>query len=220
MCRSSSTPIIQLSKQPLVQFITFLLLVVPGLQLFAAKPSEPSDVGFELQDFLGRRWQNESIRFPLSPDQLKSARARRALIGPDDKPVPYQIVFADTPTTPAIEFLVDLEPYESRTYRFTQSVATAAIDLQLEETSDVIRLGNSQVGIAVRKKTCPGRGPHREHSLGLREMDREFAAQNRANHQLVLRSNRCPGTSLWRSGMSDELRCTSAVGAALPNPGT
>src|ERR671924_176068 len=69
--------------------IGFLLSLLIAFPLHASEESR-RDTGFKLQDFLGRDWQNEAVRFPLSSDQLKNARARRALVGPDEKPVPYQ----------------------------------------------------------------------------------------------------------------------------------
>jgi hypothetical protein len=149
----------QFSQHPLVECIAVVLLVLFGLPLCAAKSSDPIDQGFALHDFLGRRWQNERVRFPLSADQLTRAQAGHGLIGPDHTPVPYQIVVTDPPGPPAIEFLAALEPYESRTYRLTSSIAPAQTDLHIEETSDVIRLGNSRIGIALRKILTPGEGP-------------------------------------------------------------
>ena len=106
--------------------VSFVLLCALQLTVFAAQPAGPAVAGFELQDFLGRQWQNESVRFPLSSGQLKSAQARRALVGRDDRPVPYQIVSNATSATSMIEFVADLELYETRTYRFTQAVKPAA----------------------------------------------------------------------------------------------
>lgn len=48
--------------------------------------------GFKLQDFLGRRWANEAVRFNLRPEQLGSAKAGHALGGPDNREVTYQFV--------------------------------------------------------------------------------------------------------------------------------
>src|SRR5437667_10566991 len=139
--------------------VSFVLLCALQLTVFAAQPAGPAVAGFELQDFLGRQWQNESVRFPLSSGQLKSAQARRALVGRDDRPVPYQIVSNATSATSMIEFVADLEPYETRTYRFTQAVKPAAGDIHVEETPDVIQLRNSRVGIALRKRLGKGEGP-------------------------------------------------------------
>jgi hypothetical protein len=136
----------------------FALQLAAELTVFAAQPSGPAVIGFELQDFLGRDWQNESVRFPHSADQLKTVKAGQALVGPDNKPVPYQFVGHGS-ATPMIEFLADLKPYETRTYRFTQGVKPAAGDIYVEETRDVIRLRNSRVGIALRKGLGDGEGP-------------------------------------------------------------
>jgi hypothetical protein len=139
--------------------VSFVLMFAPSLTVLSAQPSGPAVMGFELQDFLGRHWQNESVTFPLSSDQLKSAQARSALVGRDDKPVPYQIISSATSTTPMIEFLADIEPYETRTYRFTQAVKPAAGDIHVAETRDVIQLQNSRVGIALRKRLAKEEGP-------------------------------------------------------------
>src|SRR5688500_9624216 len=99
---------------------TWLLVLVAWL-LFASPvlPAESqSAADFVLRDFLGRQWRNESVRFPLSAAQLKSAQAGLALKGPDDQPVLYQIVPGEPGSPSALELLTDLDPYETRSYRF------------------------------------------------------------------------------------------------------
>lgn len=138
--------------------LAFLLLAAISSPLFPAT-AEPEDIDFRLKDFLGRHWRNESVRFALSPAQLKSAQAGRALAGPDNKAVAYQIISGDAGVNPSIEFAVELKPFESRSYRFTSAAAAVSTDLRLDETGDVIRLTNSRVGIVLRKRLAPGEGP-------------------------------------------------------------
>src|SRR5437016_3338349 len=45
---------------------------------------------FQLQDFLGRSWTNESVRFPLSPEQLAKARRGQVLAAEGVGQVLYQ----------------------------------------------------------------------------------------------------------------------------------
>jgi hypothetical protein len=140
--------------------VAALLLVFAFPSYLLAQSNEASEV-FELQDFLGRTWRNESVGFTASWAQLTSARAGLPLIGPDQKPVLYQIVQGSGGAPPAIEFLADLEPFEKRAYHFARATghAAAATDLKIEETSDAIRLINSRIGISIRKKLAAGQGP-------------------------------------------------------------
>lgn len=139
--------------------LRLLITVVLCLMAYSARtqPSDPDSGAFVLQDYIGRTWRNESVRFTASAAQLQSARAGLPLAGPDGKPVVYQVV----PGAPAsIEFLADLDPFERRPYRFAATaVKTAATDLTIEETPDLIRIGNSRVGVALRKKLRGSEGP-------------------------------------------------------------
>jgi hypothetical protein len=152
--------------------MTFLRLIIVFLLVFAcpcfllAQSNEGSEA-FTLQDFLGRTWQNESVRFAASTAQLASARSGLPLIGSDRKPVLYQIVDGSADAPPAIEFLADLNPFEKRTYHFDHmSNAATATDLKVEETPDTIRLINSRIGISIRKKLSEGQGPIEGVRLG------------------------------------------------------
>lgn len=147
--------------------INFLRMLVAALFFIVAVLSAPqtqsSDTSeaFSLQDFLGRAWRNESVRFAASATQLNNARAGLPLVGPDQKSVLYQIVPDAAGTPSAIEFLADLEPFEKRFYRFTGApgVKPAVTDLKIEETPDLIRLTNNRIGISIRKKLIGGEGP-------------------------------------------------------------
>ncbi len=135
-----------------VCFLCAVSCVFPSL---AASPA-----AFSLCDYVGRTWQNECVEFPLSPAQASAARARKALVGPNGQPVLYQLVPGTTKKMPArIAFLADLDPYETRAYRFTASTAKVATDLRIEETADLIRISNALTGIAIRKKLTAGNGP-------------------------------------------------------------
>ena len=139
--------------------IAVFLFAFASVQPLLAQSDETNDV-FTLQDFLGRTWRNENVRFAASTAQLASARLGLPLIGPDQKPVLYQIVESSAGASPAIEFLADLDPFEKRAYRFDRNGhAATATDLKVEETSDTIRLINSRIGISIRKKLIQGQGP-------------------------------------------------------------
>jgi hypothetical protein len=135
--------------------VVLLVFVFPSFLL--AQSNETSEI-FELQDFLGRTWRNESVRFPASRAQLASARADLPL---NQKRVLYQIVEGPAGVPPAIEFLTDLDPFEKRTYHFARDAGYAAVatDLEVEETSETIRLVNSRIGISIRKKLVERQGP-------------------------------------------------------------
>jgi hypothetical protein len=136
-----------------------LLFVLALLCCGASRVHAQGAADFVLRDFLGREWRNESVRFPLSAAQLKHAQASAALVGPGRRAVAYQVVAGEGGAPGALEFLADLDPYETRSYRFAESRAPASGDLKVEETGDVIRLENSRVGISIRTRLVPGQGP-------------------------------------------------------------
>lgn len=53
--------------------------------------AERDSGAFILQDFIGRAWRNERVRFAASAAQFQDALASMSLVGPDRKPVLYQI---------------------------------------------------------------------------------------------------------------------------------
>lgn len=118
----------------------------------------PPDADFAIRDFLGRNWRNESVHFPLRPDQLQRARAQAPLVGPDNKPVPYQIS-DDGKGNVRIEFLANVPAFERAAWRFAGGRATSVSDLRVEEDADSVRLYNSRVGIRLRKQLEAGAGP-------------------------------------------------------------
>ena len=79
------------------------------------------DDGYRLQDFLGREWRNELVQFPLPQPLLAHVKAGHALAGPDGQPVPYQGVAGTTAQEQIIAFLADLDPFDTRLYRFTDA---------------------------------------------------------------------------------------------------
>ena len=185
---------IENSKRARVVRIFLRTLVAAFLLVFAfpsfllAQSNEASEV-FELQDFLGRTWRNESVSFAASTAQLASARAGLPLIGPDQKPVLYQIVEGSAGAPPAIEFLADLDPFEKRAYHFARASrhAAAATDLKIEET-----LGNDPPRQQPHRNFDPqevGRGARadRKRSLGVRSMDWQFAAARRSTCPVLQR---------------------------------
>ncbi|MBI2437444.1 MAG: hypothetical protein HYV36_01325 [Lentisphaerae bacterium] len=116
--------------------------------------------GFTLTDYLGRTWRNECVVFPIDKTQWKAANSGRALVGSDGKPVLYQILPGASKDDPrSIAFLADLDPFETRAYRFTNSTAKAQSDLKIEETDDFIRISTASTGISLRKKLASGSAP-------------------------------------------------------------
>ncbi len=113
---------------------------------------------FQLREYLGHNWQHECVRFPLTLAQVQQAKAGQALVGQDGQPIAYQIVPADGMNA-TIEFLVDLPPYETRTYAFAKEKIAVKTDLTVTETADTIQLANAVTGIRIRKALMNGNGP-------------------------------------------------------------
>jgi len=114
--------------------------------------------GFELRDYLNRTWSNECVRFRLNDTQWKHAQAGHALVGPDARPTLYQLLPAANLQERAIEFLADLNAFETRRYHFTPDQAKLTTDLSVEETDAAVKLNNRLTGIAL-PKTLKAGGP-------------------------------------------------------------
>ena len=142
-------------------------LVLIGVLLAALASSVPlpaeEDVAqtadFRIEDFLGRSWRNESVRFDLSPEQAAHVVAGHPLLGSGRKPVAYQVIPGRDGKPGAIEFLLDLDPFQARGFQFSDGAARAATDLAVEETPELIRLTNGHTGIAIARQLADGNGP-------------------------------------------------------------
>ena len=115
---------------------------------------------FTLREELGRQWQHECVTFPLTAVQQEQIAAQRALLGPDGKPVPTQVIQGPD-GRPRIVFHVDLAPYATSTWRFDEDSVrpNRHTDLKLAESDTSIRISNDQVGIAITKTPLSGAGP-------------------------------------------------------------
>lgn len=146
-------------RVPRTQWAIWFLAIfglLNGVRL-AAQPPGAED--FVLRESLGQRWQNECVRFELTPKQLQHAEARHALIDTNGASVPYQLEPAEAGTA-RIAFAVDLGPFSRQSYRFSESKASDQnTDIKIDERAEFIELTNSLTGISLRRKPKPGDGP-------------------------------------------------------------
>ena len=105
---------------------------------------------FILREHLGRGWTNELVTFPLTAGQAAQARAGARITGPGGEVLAGQVF--DLAGQPRLAFQVTLLPGATQSYRLGSGVAPPASDLKVEEDKDALRLGNAQVGIALRKR--------------------------------------------------------------------
>ncbi len=125
----------------------------------AAPQGSAAEEGFLLRDFMGRTWHNERVSYSLTAAQAAHAKAGHALVGPDGKPVLYQVLPGTKPGETRLEFLAEVGPYETREYRFTDKAAKVPTDLVVEETPDLLQMSNGLVGIAIPRQLAEGAGP-------------------------------------------------------------
>lgn len=142
-------------KRGLVAYLGFVALACV-LAPQPARGGESPDI-FRLQEWLGRHWRNEVVSFDAGPAALQHAKAGHALVGPAGEAVAYQI--ARRGGESAIEFAADLAAFETRTYRFQPRRADPVTDLRLEETAELVHIGNALIGVSVPKVLKPGAGP-------------------------------------------------------------
>ncbi len=140
---------------------TILALALSGMEprSACAAAEDGSQTGFVLEDLLGRPWRNEVVRFPLNEAQRRAAESGKALVGPEQKPVAYQVLPATDGQPARIAFQADLEPFERRVYQFGDAAAETKTDLQIEDTAEGLRIGNRHTGIWLRKSLADGAGP-------------------------------------------------------------
>ena len=123
-------------------------LAALGLAACATEALAAED--FVVREHLGRGWTNELVTFPISAAQAGQFQARARLTGPGGESVAGQVFHLAG--KPRVAFQMTLLPEATQAYRLVAGAAAAASDLQVEDDKDVLRLGNSQVGIALRKK--------------------------------------------------------------------
>ncbi|MEI7436736.1 MAG: hypothetical protein WCL16_08025 [bacterium] len=138
--------------------LSLSLLGLFGLNAFSAPPV-PDAESFQLRDYLGRSWENESVTFPLTKGQLAQARAGHALAGTNNAPIAYQLVPDQSEAGYSLEFLADLAPFGTQCYMFTPEKKAVSSDLGVEETADRIVVSNRLIGIAIPKSLKDGGGP-------------------------------------------------------------
>jgi len=96
-----------------------VMFVLCSASLFAGEDS------IKLKDHLGRHWRNECVVFELNESQLRNAKAGQALVGPHG-PVAYQLITGAGPAS--IAFQTNLNPFETREFRFSAAATTKADD--------------------------------------------------------------------------------------------
>lgn len=112
-----------------------------------------------LHESLGQSWRNECVQFELSPAQLAHAKAGHSLMGPENTPVPFQLVASGNDGKSRIAFHVDLKPFEELHFEFTNaSAGKPATDLVLDE-AEFLTLRNSLTGISLRRTLKADQGP-------------------------------------------------------------
>lgn len=134
------------------------ILGLSGLVALSA-PSVSDAESFQLRDYLGRSWENESVTFPLTKAQLAHAKAGHALVGTNGVPVAYQLVPDQSRVGFSLEFLTDLAPFGTHSYRFSKEKKTVSTDLGVEESGDTLVVSNRLIGIAIPKVLKGGNGP-------------------------------------------------------------
>ena len=170
----TSIPRVQVDLQPiggclpaLASFVIGLirtapaaLMVLLGSAGIAGAQQVQAVSTFTLQEFLGKTWRNEAVRFTASAAQLANARAGHVLVGPDNKPVLYQLLLPAPGAQTQIEFAADLNPFETRDYHFAEAAAASPqTDIIISESPDGIRVTNGKIGILIRKRLVAGQGP-------------------------------------------------------------
>ncbi len=119
---------------------------------------------FTVREHLGHAWSNECITFALTPTQTAAAQQGKKLLGPGGKEVPCQLI--ETGPAARLAFQVELPPHATAEYSFSADPATVSSDLTTTDKGGLLRIGNSRIGIEVRKAPKPGEGPIARIRLG------------------------------------------------------
>jgi len=131
-----------------------LVIAVACLPAAAAEPA----ADFVLREQLGYDWRHERVSFPLSAAQAAQVKAGTSLLGPDGKPVAFQIV-KPTAGEERICFQADLPQYETASFRLATGPAAPATDLKIEESAELITVTNGSVGLRIRRRLDGSSGP-------------------------------------------------------------
>ncbi len=142
--------------------LVLVAMVLWSLDL-PARAEDASD--FVLREQLGNTWSNECVSFPLNANQLQAVGNGKALVDREGRQTAYQIELSDV-TTRRICFQVDLAPYQSLGYRFSDDKNKPQTDLVIKDAANVVRIENGHIGVEIRKRLQPGQGPLARIRLG------------------------------------------------------
>lgn len=134
-----------------------------GLCLGAGSPVAVA-ADFTVREHLGHAWSNECVTFALTPAQMAAAQQGKRLMGPGGKEEACQII--GTGPAARLAFQVELPPHATAEYSFASDPATVSSDLTTTDKDGMLRIGNSRIGIEVRKAPKPGEGPLARIRLG------------------------------------------------------
>lgn len=122
---------------------------------------------FMIREHLGRDWRHECVTFPLDDRVRGQARAGRALVSADGREVPYQVIDATGDSGQRIAVQVNLPSYGEVQWTFAdRQAAVATSDLRIDETPTEITVGNSRIGVRLRRQLGAGQGPIASVRLG------------------------------------------------------
>lgn len=139
------------------QVTAAVLLFGATAVLLVTAAAEPA--AFTLQEHLGHTWTHECVTFPLTPAQQAAAAGGKALVSADGRQVAYQLTPGRGEGESRISFLVDLPPFETRAWRFSDPRVSTTSDLEVRETADELCVTNGVTGLKLRRKLEQGRGP-------------------------------------------------------------
>ncbi len=123
----------------------------------AAAP--PAVATFVVRDHLKREWRNELVFFPAEEGLF--GRKDLTLLGPDDRPLPYQWVDAAWAPSgkPSIALLASVGEFGEVTYRLVSGGSAADSDLRVRRGADGVTLDNRRVGVTLGGPLAAKQGP-------------------------------------------------------------
>lgn len=116
-----------------------------------ARAAESAVATWTYRDHLGRDFIHEPVYLDVETKEFR--RADLTLLGPDEKPVPFQwVAAADSPHgKPGALFIADVKARGSAAYRLVPGKPADQTDLTVQENDAAIEIGNAKMGLRVAR---------------------------------------------------------------------
>lgn len=109
-------------------------------------PTNAETPVFNLTDYLGRSWSNESVEYTLDQAHYREITGKK-LVDASGKETLFQV----DEQLGLIRFLADLQSFSTNSYSFVNTPPSLPTDLAIRQTAEYVEISNSRAGIRIAR---------------------------------------------------------------------